>query len=90
MKQLEHEFVSLVTLGNIINCVYIIKIEAILGPLLLVFRNDGSDSKNMNKLFCTLPQATWRKYFCDVNFHKIRLVDSTYIFLLELRDSSRK
>ncbi len=29
MEQLEKEFVSLITLGYILNCVYIVKVEAI-------------------------------------------------------------
>jgi hypothetical protein len=38
MEQLEKEFVSMFTLGNIVNCAYIVKVEAICGPLFL-FRN---------------------------------------------------
>jgi hypothetical protein len=53
-KQLEKEFVSLLTLQDVMNCVYIVKVEAIHGPL-FVFKNYGSSGKNENKLFCTLP-----------------------------------
>jgi hypothetical protein len=34
------------------NCVYIVKVEAIHGPL-FVFKNYGSSGENANKLFCT-------------------------------------
>jgi hypothetical protein len=44
MEHLEKEFVSLFTLGNIMNCVYIVKIEAICGPL-FVFGSYGSIGK---------------------------------------------
>ncbi len=64
IEHLKKEFVSLFTLGNIMNCVYIVKVEAICGAL-FVFRNNGSIGKNVNKLFCTLPQAKWGKFFCD-------------------------
>ncbi len=33
MEQLEKEFVSLVTLGNTMNCLYIVKVEDLCGPL---------------------------------------------------------
>jgi hypothetical protein len=36
--QLEKEFVSLFILGDVMNCVYIVKVEAIHGPL-FVFKN---------------------------------------------------
>jgi hypothetical protein len=56
MEQLEQELVALFTLENIMNCVYIVKVEAIHGPLFML-RNYGSIGKDVNKLFCTLPQA---------------------------------
>ncbi len=64
MEQLEKEFVSLFKLGNIMNCVYIIKVVAIHGPLFM-FRNYGSIGENVTKLFCTLPQGKWGNYFID-------------------------
>jgi hypothetical protein len=60
--QLEKEFVSSFTLRNIMNCVYIIKVEAIHGPL-FVFKNYGSLGENASKLFCTLSEKKWGKYF---------------------------
>ncbi len=53
MERLEKEFVSLFTLENIRNCVYIVEVETIHGPL-FVFKNFGSPGKNVTKLFCTL------------------------------------
>jgi hypothetical protein len=50
MEQLEKEFVSLFILGDIMNCVYIVKVEAIHGPL-FVLKNNGSSSVNVTKLF---------------------------------------
>jgi hypothetical protein len=51
-------------LGNIMSCVYIVKVEAIHGPLFVV-RNYGSIGENVTKLFCKLPQGKWGKYFSD-------------------------
>jgi hypothetical protein len=53
-EQLEREFVSWFILGDVMNCVYIVKAEAIHGPL-FVFKNYGSCGDNATKLFCTLP-----------------------------------
>ncbi len=50
--QLEEEFVSLFILGDVMNCVYIVKVEAIHGHL-FVFKNYGSSADNTIKLFCT-------------------------------------
>jgi hypothetical protein len=50
MEQLEQELVALFTLENIMNCVYVVKVEAIHGPLFM-FRNYGSIGKDVNKLF---------------------------------------
>jgi hypothetical protein len=49
-------------LGNIMSCVYIVKVEAIHGPL-FVFKNYGSYGENVTKLFCTLQERKWGKYF---------------------------
>ncbi len=49
-EQLKKEFVLLFIFGDVINCVYIVKVEAIHGPL-FVFKNYGSSGKNANKLF---------------------------------------
>ncbi len=61
-EQLEKEFVSLLILGDVMNCVYIVKVKAILGPL-VVFKNYSSSVDNATKLFCTLPQRRWGQYF---------------------------
>jgi hypothetical protein len=62
IEQFQNEFISSFTLGDISNCVYIIKVEAIYGPL-FVFQNYGSVGDEKNKLFCcSLP---WGKYFND-------------------------
>ncbi len=54
-EQMEKEFVSSFILGDVMNCMHIVKVEAIHGPL-FVFKNYGSSGENANKLFCTLPQ----------------------------------
>ncbi len=51
-------------LRDVLNCVYIVKVEAIHGPL-FVFKKNGSSGENANKLFCTLPQRRWGQYFSD-------------------------
>ncbi len=43
-EQLEKELVSLFNLGDVMNCVYIVKVEAIHGPL-FVFKNYGSSRR---------------------------------------------
>jgi hypothetical protein len=63
-EQLEKEFVSSFILGDVMNCVYIVKVEAIHGPL-FVFKNYGSSGDNATKLFCTLPQRRWGQYFSN-------------------------
>jgi hypothetical protein len=63
-EQLEKEFVSSFILGDVMNCVYIVKVEAIHGPL-FVFKNYGSSGDNAIKLFCTLPQRRWGQYFSN-------------------------
>jgi hypothetical protein len=66
-EQLEKECVSSFILGDVMNCVYIIKVEAIHGPLLslLFFKNYGSSGENANKLFCILPQRRRGQYFTN-------------------------
>jgi len=54
-EQLEKEFVSSFILGDVMNCVYIVKVEAIHRPL-FVFKNYCSSGDNATKLFCALPQ----------------------------------
>jgi hypothetical protein len=62
--QLEKEFVSLFILEDVMNCVYIVKVEAIHGPL-FVFKNYDSSGDIATKLFCTLPQRRWGQYFSN-------------------------
>ncbi len=63
-EQLEKEFVSSFILGDVMNCVYIVKVEAIHGPL-FVFKNYGSSGENANKFFCNMPQRRWGQYFSN-------------------------
>ncbi len=63
-EQSEKEFVSLFILGDVMNCVYIVMVEAIQGPL-FVFKNYGSSWDNATKLFCTLPQRRRGQYFSN-------------------------
>ncbi len=63
-EQMEKKFVSSFILGDVMNCVYIVKVEAIHGPL-FVFENYGSSGENANKLFCTLTQRRWGQYFSN-------------------------
>ncbi len=63
-EQLEKEFALLFILGDVMNCVYIVKVEAIHGPL-FVFKNYGSTEENAKKLFCTLPQRRLGQYFSN-------------------------
>jgi hypothetical protein len=62
-EQLEKEFGSLFILGNIMNCVYIVKAEAIHGPS--VFKNYASSGEKATKLFCSLPQRKWGQFFSN-------------------------
>jgi hypothetical protein len=61
-EQLQHEFVSTFVLGDVMTCLYIVKIESIRGPL-IVFKNYDAHSEDVNKLFCTLPRREWGQYF---------------------------
>jgi hypothetical protein len=63
-EQMEKEFVSLFFLENVMNCVSIVKVEAIHGPL-FVFKNYGSSGENANKLFSTLSQTRWGQSFSN-------------------------
>jgi hypothetical protein len=64
MDQLQSDFITLLTLGNITECVYIVNIDSILGPL-FVFKNYGSVGEDTNKCFCSIPQEKWGRYFSD-------------------------
>ena len=60
--QLQHELVSIFVLGDVMTCLYIVKIESIWGPL-NVFKFYGAHGEDVNKLFCTLPRREWGQYF---------------------------
>jgi hypothetical protein len=64
MEQLQSDFITSFTLGNITECVYIVNIDSIRGPL-FVFKNYGSVGEDTNKLFCSIPQEKWGQYFSD-------------------------
>jgi len=64
MDQLQSDFITSFTLGNITECVYIVNIDSILGPL-FVFKNDGSVGEDRNKCFCSIPQEKWGQYFSE-------------------------
>jgi hypothetical protein len=57
-EQLEKEFVSLFILGDVMNCVYIVKVEAHHRPMFVV-KSYGSSGENSSNFFCTLPQRRW-------------------------------
>jgi len=54
MDQVQSDFITSFTLGNITECVYIVNIDSILGPL-FVFKNYGSVGEDRNKCFCSIP-----------------------------------
>ena len=62
MARFQEEFVSSFTLGDISQCLYVVKVEAIYGPL-LVFWNYGYVGEDKGKLFCALPKSKWGQYF---------------------------
>ena len=62
MECFQEEFVSSFTLGDISQCLYVVKVEAIYGPL-LNFQNYGSVGDDKGKLFCALPTSKWGQYF---------------------------
>jgi hypothetical protein len=64
MDQLQSDFIASFTLGNITECVYIVNIDSIRGPL-FVFKNYGSVGEDTNKCFCSIPQEKWGQYFND-------------------------
>ncbi len=61
LDDLQSKFVIPFVLGDILDWIYIVKIEAIHGPL-FVFSNYGAIG---NELFCSLPQQDWGKYFSN-------------------------
>ncbi len=61
LEKLQYEFITSYLLGNITDCVYVVNVDAIQGPL-FVFKNYGSAGEDRNTLFCTLPQAKWGQF----------------------------
>jgi hypothetical protein len=59
-----HTASDYVSSEQFMNCVCIVKVEAIHGPL-FVFKNYGSSGDNPTTLFCTLPQRKWGQYFIN-------------------------
>ncbi len=61
-EQLRDKFILSFVLGNVMTCLYIVKVESIHG-LLNVFKDYGAHGDDVNKLFCTLPKREWGQYF---------------------------
>ena len=61
-EQLQHKFVSTFVLGDVMTCLYIVKIESSRG-LLNVFKDYGAHCEDVNKLFFTLPRREWGQYY---------------------------
>ncbi len=83
MDQLQSDFITSFMLGNISECVYIVNIDSILGPL-FVFKNYGSVGEDTNKCFCSIPQEN------GVNISVIGYIDSipqliSYLFNIKYR-----
>ena len=58
MDQVQSDFITSFTLGNITECVYIVNIDSILGPL-FVFKNHGSVGEERNKCFCSIEECSF-------------------------------
>jgi hypothetical protein len=69
-EQLEKKFVSSFILGDVMNCVYIVKVETIHGPL-FVFKNYGSSGENADKLFLPCHKGDWNNTLAKTYNHKI-------------------
>ncbi len=50
LEQLQYDVITSFSLGNITDCVYIVNVDAIQGPL-FVFKNYGSAGEDRNTLF---------------------------------------
>ena len=51
LEQLQYDFITSFSLGNITVCVYIVNVDTIQGPL-FVFKNYGFAGEDKNTLFC--------------------------------------
>jgi hypothetical protein len=76
-EQLEKEFVSLFILGDVMNCVYIVKIEAIHGPL-FVLRIMVLLGKMIPNYSVPCHKGNGGNTLATRYNHKIILVDDTY------------
>jgi hypothetical protein len=76
-EQLEKEFAPSCILGDVMNCVYIVKVEAIHGPL-FVFKNYGSSGENAKKYFVPCHKGDGGNTLATRYNHKIILVDESY------------
>ena len=64
MEKFQHDFICRFTLGDVNKCMYIIKVQDIVGPL-MVFKNYGGPEKYAKTLFCALPKRKWGRFFSD-------------------------
>jgi hypothetical protein len=76
-EQLEKEFVSSFILGDVMNCVYIVKVEAIHGPL-FVFKNYASFGTMLPNYSVPCHKGDGGNTLATRYNHKIILVDDTY------------
>ncbi len=77
-EQLEKEFVSSFILGDVMNCVYIVTVEAIHGPL-FVFKNYGSSGDNaLPNYSVSCHKGDGGNSVATRYNHKIIHVDDTY------------
>jgi hypothetical protein len=76
-EQLEKEFVSSCILGDVMNCVYIVKVEAIHGPL-FVFKNYVPLEKMQTYYSVPCHKGDGGNTLATRSNHKITLVDDTY------------
>jgi hypothetical protein len=64
LDKLQHDFICRFMLGDVSRCIYIIKVQDIVGTL-IVFENHGGPKKYANTLFCILPKRKWGWFFSD-------------------------
>ncbi len=62
LDDLQMNFVCKFVLGDVNNCMYIIKVGDIVCPL-FVFKSYGGEGKKAKDLFCAFPQPNWVQYF---------------------------
>ena len=64
LDDLQNKFVIPFQLGDVLNCLYIVKTEAIRCPL-FVFNNYGAEGDDRLKKICTIPQRKWGRFFSN-------------------------